>query len=265
MTLSAPLHRFWAAMARTNPVCERAAWGYLVADPRFPLVWDANHGAVLDAAPEPTAEDVRSEVVPFLREHGAEHEHIELWGLPVRSGLRDGLRAELGRPLPTDAVMVFEGDPSRAAAPEDADVRVEELTDPDERTVAWLHRARNEFGQEPLPDRVVDQLVGRDLEVFRPLGLRWFLAVVGDEPAGYTSLLSLEGVGYLDGVVTMPGYRRRGVASATVSAAVRWSLAHGDELVHLLAEPGGDPQRLYERLGFRTRATVESFTRARSA
>jgi GNAT superfamily N-acetyltransferase len=248
-------------MARTNPVCDRTAWGYLVADPRFPLVWDANHGAVLDPAPELTAEDVRRDVLPFLRRHGAPHEHIELWALPPRSRLRDGLRTELGRPLPADAVMVFEGDPSQPP-PGAGAVRVEDLTDPDGRTVTWLHRARNEFGPEPLPDRVVDQLVGRDLEVFRPLGLRWFLARVEGVPAGYSSLLSLDGVGYLDGVVTMPAFRRRGVASATVAAAVRWSLAHGDELVHLLAEPGGEPQRLYERLGFRTRAAVESFTRA---
>jgi GNAT superfamily N-acetyltransferase len=250
-------------VARTNPVCDRTAWGYLVADPRFPLVWDANHGAVLDPAPELTAEDVRGEVLPFLRRHGAPHEHIELWGLPPRSRLRDGLRTELGRPLPADAVMVFEGDP--CASPSAlSDVRVEDLTEPDARTVTWLHRARNEFGPEPLPDRVVDQLVGRDLDVFRPLGLRWFLATVDGVPAGYTSLLSLDGVGYLDGVVTMPAFRRRGVASATVAAAVGWSLGHDDELVHLLAEPGGEPQRLYERLGFRTWATVESFTRAPS-
>jgi len=246
-------------MARSNPVWERTAWGYLVADPRFPLVWDANHGSVLDAPPELTGDELRREVMAFLRRHHAEHEHIELWGLPTRSGLRDRLQAELGRPLPADAVMVFEGDPF--ALPPTPGLMVDDLTDPDEETVGWLRTARDEFGPEPLPHHVVDQLVRRDLEVFRPLGLRWFVATVDDEPAGYTSLLSLERVGYLDGVVTMPAFRRRGVASATVSAAVRWALAHGDEQVHLLAEPDGDPQRLYERLGFRTRASVESFTR----
>jgi hypothetical protein len=35
----------------------------------------------------------------------------------------------------------------------------------------------------------------------------------------------------------------------------------GDGLVHLLAERGGRPQALYERLGFRVVLEVESFTR----
>jgi predicted GNAT family acetyltransferase len=68
-------------------------------------------------------------------------------------------------------------------------------------------------------------------------------------------------VGYLDNVVTMPPFRRRGVASATVTAAVGASLGSGDRHVFLLAEKDGDPQRLYERLGFRVRSPIESFTR----
>ena len=70
-----------------------------------------------------------------------------------------------------------------------------------------------------------------------------------------------DGVGYLDGVVTLPPFRRRSVASATVTAAVGASVANGDALVHLLAEEAGDPQRLYERLGFAVAGRVESFTR----
>jgi ribosomal protein S18 acetylase RimI-like enzyme len=81
------------------------------------------------------------------------------------------------------------------------------------------------------------------------------------EPAGYTSLLSSEGVGYLDNVVTMPPFRRRGVATGTVIAAVRSSLRSGDDRVFLLAERGGNAQRLYERLGFRVRSQIESYTR----
>ncbi|TMA58737.1 MAG: GNAT family N-acetyltransferase, partial [Deltaproteobacteria bacterium] len=62
-------------------------------------------------------------------------------------------------------------------------------------------------------------------------------------------------------VVTMPAFRRRGVASATVMAAVRTALAEGNELVFLLAERGAPPARLYERLGFGTWAQVETFHR----
>jgi predicted GNAT family acetyltransferase len=68
-------------------------------------------------------------------------------------------------------------------------------------------------------------------------------------------------VGYLDGVVTNAKDRRRGVATSTVAAAIRSSLGSGDEVVHLLADASGTARRLYERLGFRTVATVEAFTR----
>jgi GNAT superfamily N-acetyltransferase len=258
VTLPAPLDRFWEAMAAANPVCEPTAWGYLVADPRFPIVWDANHAAVLHAGDELGADELRETARAFLRHEGAVHEHIELWGLPARSTLRDELRDRLGRDLPRDVLMAFEGDPAALPSPPEG-IRIDEVTRPDDRLRAWLHRSRNEFG-EPLSEEVLDQLVGRDFAVFLPLGLRWFVATVGTELAGYTSLVSLAGVGYLDGVVTMPAFRRRGVASSTVAAAVRTSLGAGDQVVHLLAEGEGDPRRLYERMGFRSRAAVESFT-----
>jgi hypothetical protein len=40
------------------------------------------------------------------------------------------------------------------------------------------------------------------------------------------------------------------------------SVEAGDAHVFLLAENAGAPQRLYERLGFRVAAPIESFTRA---
>jgi ribosomal protein S18 acetylase RimI-like enzyme len=42
---------------------------------------------------------------------------------------------------------------------------------------------------------------------------------------------------------------------------VEASAERGDELVHLLSEKDGAAQRLYERLGFRVRAEVVTFTR----
>jgi GNAT superfamily N-acetyltransferase len=153
--------------------------------------------------------------------------------------------------------MVFEG-PTLAVPPGDVEVR--EVTHPDREFLAWYRSARLALAQG-LSGEVVDQLHRRDLEVFVPAGLRWFVGLVDGRPAGYTALLSVAGVGYLDGVVTLPAYRRRGVATATVLEAVRASRARGDRLVHLLADKGGRPRRLYERLGFRPWTEVVSFVR----
>ena len=62
--------------------------------------------------------------------------------------------------------------------------------------------------------------------------------------------------------MTIPqGVRRRGVASATVTRAVGTALGAGAACIFLLAEASGDPKRLYERIGFRPRDTVETFHR----
>jgi GNAT superfamily N-acetyltransferase len=113
----------------------------------------------------------------------------------------------------------------------------------------------------PLSDDVMDQLLERLRSVLVPAGLRWFVARVGGERAGYAGLLSLEGVGYVEGVVTMPGFRRRGVASATVGRAIEASEENGDRALFLLTDPEGGPRRLYERLGFSVAAEVEGCTR----
>src|SRR5207244_2767273 len=124
----------------------------------------------------------------------------------------------------------------------------------------WFHPLRCEFGQA-LSVEVLEQLKRRDVEVFVPAGMRFFVGHLGDDMAGVASLLSLEGVGYVDNVVTLSAHRRRGVASAVVTSTVRAAVEAGDETVFLLTDEGGAPARLYERLGFRAASRVESLTR----
>jgi GNAT superfamily N-acetyltransferase len=114
---------------------------------------------------------------------------------------------------------------------------------------------------DQLAEDVVEQMNRRFLDVVVPAGLTMFAAFVEDEIAGFVNLLSLERIGYLDAVVTLPKFRRRGIAATAVMHVVERSLEGGDRLVHLLADEGDPPQRLYERLGFRVRARVGSATK----
>jgi ribosomal protein S18 acetylase RimI-like enzyme len=253
--LSEQLREFWYAVADLNPVFRRTPWGLVKTDARYPIIWDANQAAVYEPAPALTLGSIRAALLPALEEARAEYEHIEFWDTtanPALTALRAG-----GSGHPPDVLMVFDRDGT--ARPEPA-VDVREIEDPDEAFWSWYATTRREFGAE-FTDDVIDQLLLRDREVFRPAGLRWFVGFVDGRMAGFASLLSAVGVGYLDNVVTMPGYRRRGIASATVTRAVVASADSGDAVVHLLAERGGAPQALYERLGFRTVAEIESFTR----
>lgn len=256
MALPEPVKSFWYAMAELGQRSERTPWGVVQTDTRFPLVWDVNQASVMEPNPLLTVEEIRSALHPVLRRAGAVHEHVEFWETSVESpALRDF--RDRGERSDPDVVMVL------AETVRDLEKRaiaVAEVTSPPPEFWPWYRRSLHEF-QTPLSDDVLDQMVDRVRQVLLPGGIGWFIATVDGSTAGYASLISLDGVGYLDQVVTMPEFRRRGVATACVTDAVLAGLDEGDRVVFLLAEENGAPQRLYEKLGFRVRARVESFTR----
>ncbi len=78
---------------------------------------------------------------------------------------------------------------------------------------------------------------------------------------GYGSLSGIEGIGELYGVITEPGFRRRGVASALSSSLIRWWYEHGadaligaaaaaDEPLVFLEAETDEAAALYRKLGF---------------
>jgi ribosomal protein S18 acetylase RimI-like enzyme len=253
--LPAPLLRFWYERDATDDA-RRTSWGMVFADPRFPLIYDANRAGVLEEVSDLTLKEVRKELLPMLERAGSPHEHIEFWAAQ-RSPAVEQIRAE-GAEEKHDVVMVFEGDMFR---PETDEVEVHEIVHLDEGFLQWYRASRDDFGEESeyTPD-VVEQLFRRDIEVFVPRGMRFFAASIGGARAGLAALQSLTGVGYISTLVTMPEFRRRGVGSALVRRVIDERHRSGDELFHLLAEKDGAPQRLYERLGFRVVSAVVSFT-----
>ena len=127
---------------------------------------------------------------------------------------------------------------------------VEELADPDELPTVVAATLREGFAHEP--DAAVEQLVRLNHDVLRPLGKRWFGIREERRVVATGTLLSLDGVAYVDDVATLPAFRGRGFASAVVARVVREASAAGAEEVYLLADP--DAARviaMYERLGFR--------------
>lgn len=263
MTLPEPILSFWNASLGLHERVSQTSWGLVVTDPRYPLVHEANHASVLRRAPGLTVEEIRGELLPALEQVGATDEHIELMDADDESPALRELMVSPGEHDP-DVVMVYEDDPSPLAP--GAGTKMPEGVEVDE--VLWseeplreLYRdVPNQYGQT-LPDQVLDQMLDRVEKLFVPAGERFFVGRVNGVDAGVASVLTLEGVAYVDNVVTWPEFRGRGVATATVSTAVRASLEAGAELVFLLAEERGAPQRLYERLGFRVRRRCFGFTR----
>ena len=255
MPLPDQLRPFWFRRDATEHA-RKTPWGVVFVDPRYPALWDANRAGVLEEIADLTLKDIRAELVPALDWASAAHEHVEFWAAQSAPAVAQ-MRSE-GAEEHRDVVMVFEG-PAPVVPQNEVEVR--EVVDLTEPFLQWYRESQNDFGDETeYSEQVIDQMYRRDLEEFRPRGLRFFVGFLGDAMAGQSTLLSIDGVGYLDHVVTRPEFRRRGVATALVSRVVRESADAGDRLVHLLADEGQPPQRLYERLGFRVVSRVVSFT-----
>jgi len=255
MALRQPFRSFWHAWGKLNPVCLPTAWGHVVTDARFPRVWESNRAAVLSRHGTVTASEIRRSLLPALRDAGAAYEVVEFWAPPANCPALRSMETTAGD-VGHDVMMRFGGglpEAERAAARvrrrNDADVMVEEIPSPGRGFWKVYRESRLEFGGE-MTRETLRQLVRRDREVLVPAGLRLFGGYVGEEFAGFASLVSLARVGYVDNVVTLSAFRRRGVASAVTTRAVRESLASGDRATILLAEQGGAPQKLYQRLGF---------------
>lgn len=255
MPIPQAIRDFWYEAEALNETFVRTPWGVVVADSRYPLIFDANHAGVFEDVPDVSLAEIRSELEPRLRAVGATHEHIEFIDATRPTyALRDLLR-EGSRPT-EDVLMLFEGPEAEPVT----DARVDRVDRPDATFWDFYRRSRNEFGETFSPD-VVDEMVARDREVAMPAGLLIFAGFRGDAIAGFTSLMPLAGSAYIDNVVTLPEHRNHGVASATVTAAVEAARDSGARAVFLFAQEGGSPARLYQRLGFRVLTRAMGFTR----
>ena len=250
MPLPAHFHVFWRALddllARVRPVW----WGAVVTDPRFPAIWDANYARVDAPGQDLHAMDVEIELVPALAEVGADVMHVVSFDPSSTTDLLAELSTR-GHRIGWDLLMDLDGDP-----PTEDGVRTEEVALDDE---LWSRIAESLtlFG---VTSEVAPQLVRLEREVLGPGGKRWF--GVRDERqtvVSMASLILLEGVGYVDHVVTFPAWRGRGLASAITTRICREARDAGAAHVSLLADPDATSTvAMYERLGFRGSGSLAS-------
>lgn len=89
----------------------------------------------------------------------------------------------------------------------------------------------------------------------------FFLARCDGEPAGVTLTVSTEVVGVY-AVATPRAFRRRGIATALLEAALGHAAAAGSRLATLQVAVGSDAERLYTRLGFEPAFVTDVWRRA---
>ncbi len=242
MSFSPALDELFRFLDDLHERVERRWWGSVVADSRFPLLWEANY-AVVDAADAGLSlREVREVLHPALRASGGTHEHIWIMRPRATARLVRDLGAE-GQGLHWDDLMRH-GPKAPLMAPAH---QVEEVVRLDDAFWEQERSALREFGiTEPA---VAEQVLRRHRDVAVPAGKQWFMVRDGTRVAGIGSMLARGGAAYVDDVVTFPAFRRRGVARSIISAMLQEARDAGAAETYLFADEPG-PVRLYEGLGF---------------
>ena len=249
--------RFWRALDALFGRVEPTWWGAVVTDGRFPAVWDANYARIDVPGNDLTVDEVERSLVPALRAAGVTTEHLVSFH-PERCA--DLLRAlgDRGHSLTWDLVMDLRGT-SGNPPPTCTRDPVEEMADGPE---LWA-RVHDSFALFDVgADETVSQLRAIERDVLRTGGKRWFgIRDDGGVLVSLGAVMVLDGVGYVDNVVTFPEARGRGLASNVTTALISAAHADGADHVCLFADPtASSVVRMYERLGFR-RAGMLAATR----
>lgn len=248
-----PLLRFWRALDGRFESVESTWWGAVVTDSRYPTIWDANYARVETTDASLTLAEVESRLLPAIERSGATRRHVVMF----RPEEQAGLLAEAGTRgdrITWDLVMDKRGVPRKTDREPDPPVEEIERFD-----WAFWDRFRESLHEFDITEEdAKGAMVLMEREIMLPAGKRWFAVRERRRRMAFGTLLVLEGVGYVDGVVTFPPARRRGYATAIMRRIVEEARAAGARHLYLLAEPDGGARGLYERLGFAGVTTLAS-------
>jgi ribosomal protein S18 acetylase RimI-like enzyme len=224
------------------------AHGHVLRTPSAPNYWDANSVRVergdFDAATLiATADELQA---------GLRHRKLEIEDEALGARLADDFAAA-GWRTEALAMMVREGPPPSAHA------RVEQATPAE----TW--ELRTEWYGDSAPDDAAfaGLLVGQD-EIGVRLGRRAFVVRERGRPIGFAMLTPGDGAVEVEETYVTPAHRSAGLGRALLESALA---AGGQTRAWIVADHGGRPQGLYERLGFSTVWVWHAFIRepARSA
>jgi predicted GNAT family acetyltransferase len=111
-------------------------------------------------------------------------------------------------------------------------------------------------------EEVVGQLVGMRAALADAVpAARYFVGAADGVDAAVTTLYSDGATAQVEDVATRRDYRRRGLARATVSAAIDAAVEMGHRFVFIVADDDDWPKELYGRLGFDPVGIAWAFTR----
>ena len=240
---------YWTSIAQVE---QRDGWKlYHNAD--FPRRFDPNHAGDF-RADDGQGNAIAAEIIDFYQARGtAPVAYVDLLATPadlLPELLAAGFQEWSG--AWSDLMMYVGPDEAKASYVPVITVRSEQ-----ERAdwASIIDEADDEQTRTILP-----KLYSREIADPR---MTAYLAYVDREPAARCELFSADRLGRVEAVRTMATFRGRGLAAILIRKAIRDSVSQGNHLTYIYAEPGGDAQRLYTRLGFRVvaRNLIRSFFR----
>ena len=220
---------------------ERCRFGTAYLHERFPRRWFSNFvwaDAPLDGV---SAHELAEDADDVLGRAGLTHRVVLVDALAQAERLASGM-AGLGYRVDRNLVMVHAREPDRGA-----DRRAEELD---------LLSAKRFHERVSLESEEIDEVEGAGmLAEFREVlservGARFFGARVDGEVVSACELYQLGQVAQIEDVATLEAHRDRGLARASVLAAVHAAREAGADLIFLGADEEDWPQHLYRKLGF---------------
>jgi ribosomal protein S18 acetylase RimI-like enzyme len=244
-----PLLRYWRAQDDLFERVDATPWGAVVSDARFPKVHEGNYARV-EVRHQVSLADVESTLLPALERVRCDRVHVLVFYPEDTTEILTEASTR-GEHLAWDLVMCFTG------ATGHTDGSVEEIRTFDETFWETYDASGALFDVED--DAVLAGYRAIERDVMIPGGRRWFAVLERDRIVALSSVLVLEGVGFVDHVVTFPHARRRGYATALTRRAVGEAHAAGAERTYLLAEPDGVAATMYEGIGFRPVTQIASW------
>ena len=220
---------------------------------QLPRVWSRNYLVAETDLAEASTELLAAEADRLQGAAGLTHRKIEVYDEEAGARLAPGFR-ELGWDVQCDVIMVARREPDRPA-----DLSLVEEVGIDELEPAWDEGTRSEpYGKD---EEVVRQLSANHRVVVAARDARLFAARVDGTIASFCDLYSKGDIGQIEAVMTLGEFRNRGLARATVLAALAASRESGHDLTFLLADRDDWPKELYSKLGFDEIGHVYEFIR----
>ena len=154
---------------------------------------------------------------------------------------------------------VFAISPRSLDVTQSADLRIDRVGEED--VELWLDVFARGFGADHQDTRAISDEIAR--ASYASQGSQTFIAHLGALTVGCGAVQIVDGVAWLGGAATIPGFRGRGVQSALVAHRLRVATDLGCELGAATAYSGGASARNLSRLGFQhthTQVVVEQRT-----